>query len=116
MKKISDFISVIGSDRANLTINSSLYNIEAIHAACYAFTDRYHILVTIDDNTLVTVIFELKDKDYQSDIAKDIKEFSNAIIDHQVRLQLDHENGKIRDLIVAHAFSPFDIASKVINL
>lgn len=109
METVSGLISVIDSDHANIIIDTSLYELEAINAASYAFTSNYHILVTHKNGTSVTVIFELKNKASRRDVPEDIKEFINTVIDHQVRLQLDRANGKIRDLIVAHAFSPLDL-------
>jgi His-Xaa-Ser system protein HxsD len=116
LETISGFISQTDPTCANITIDGSLYNLEAINAACYAFTDNYHILITRKSNTSVTVIFEIKSKDSRRVICEDIKEFINAVIDHQVRLQLDLTNGKIRDLIVAHAFSPFDLHKETKSL
>jgi len=116
MKAISDFISVIGPAQANLTLSCSVYDKEAIQAASYAFTGNYHVLLTSGDNNSVTVIFELKNKDSNNNIVEDITEFANAIVDHQLRRQLEQENGKIRDLIVAHAFATIDLNNKVNNL
>ena len=113
MKNINDFISVIGATQANITIDTLLYDLQAIHSAGYAFTDRYFVLVTPDTNNSVTVLFESKEKGI--DITKDIKEFVNSLIDHQVRLQLDKANGKIRELIVAHAFSPLNLKKELKN-
>ena len=107
MQAISDFICDLGSGKANITINTSIYTIEAIHAATYQFTGSYHAIVTPNGDNSVTVIFEAKDK--ARDVSEDLKDFANALIDHQVRHQLDKINGRIRDLIVAHAFSPLDL-------
>ena len=114
MKAIADVISDAGSGRANITINTSIYAIDAVHAASYSFIDRYHVLVTQDDGDSVTVVFEAKDTG--RDITTDLKEFTNALLDHQIRLQLDRANGKIRDMIVAHAFSPLDLQKGVESL
>jgi len=116
MKKISDLITIINGEHANINIDNAIYDIEAINAACYSFTDNYHILVTCNDDTSCTVIFELKNKVSNKDIALDIKDFINNVIDHQVRLQLDRANGKLRDLIVRHAFSPIDLKKEVESL
>ncbi len=116
METISGLISVIDADRANIIVDSSLYDLDAINAASYAFTSNYHILATHKSDTSVTVIFELKNKTSKRDIPEDIKEFINAVIDHQIRLQLDRANGKIRDLIVAHAFSPLDLHKETKSL
>lgn len=106
---ISDFISVIEHGKANITIDCSIYERDAIHAATYGFTGDYHVLSKRSANDAVTVIFEAKNSNVGRDIEKDMRDFANAVIDHQVRLQLDRANGKIRDLIVAHAFSPLNL-------
>jgi His-Xaa-Ser system protein HxsD len=70
------------------------------------------MLITPATNDSVIIIFEAKNT--HKSIDGDIKEFLNTLIDHQIRIQLDKANGRIRDLIVAHAFSPFDL-KKVID-
>jgi His-Xaa-Ser system protein HxsD len=114
MKTISDFICDFGSGRGNIAVNTTIYNLEAIQAATYQFTGSYNILITANADNSVTVIFEAKDK--TKNVSEDLKDFANALIDHQVRYQLDKNNGKIRDLIVAHAFSPFDLHKKANSL
>jgi His-Xaa-Ser system protein HxsD len=111
MKAISDFITDAGSRRANITVNTAVYSLDAIHAASYPFISGYHVLITPDADSSVIVVFEAKGEG--SDITTDLKEFATSLIDHQVRLRLDQANGKIRDLIVAHAFSPLDLKKGV---
>ena len=114
MQAISEFICDSGSGQVNITVNTSIYSIEAIHAAAYHFTGNYHVLITPSADDSVTVIFEATDK--ARDVSEDLKDFANSLIDHQVRLQLDKTNGKIRDLIVAHAFSPLDLNKEIKTL
>lgn len=114
MQAISDFICDSGSGRGNITVNTNIYSLEAIRAATYQFTGSYHLLITPNADNSVTVIFEAKDK--ARDVSEDLKDFANSLIDHQVRLQLDKTNGKIRDLIVAQAFSPLDLNKEIKSL
>lgn len=114
MENILDFISEINQSQANITIDISIYDIEAIHAASYAFIDWYHILIEPKTDKSAIVLFEAKDK--TRNLTEDIKDFINSLIDHQVRLQLEKTNGKIRDLIVAHAFSPLDLKKETKSL
>ena len=109
MQAISDFIYDSGSGLINITIDTNIYALETIHVATYQYTERYHILITPNTDHSVTVIFDEKDKGKSEDVIKDLKDFTNSLIDYQVRRQLHKTNGKIRDLIVAHAFSPLDI-------
>ena len=114
MKAIVDFICDSGSGRGNITVSTNIYSVEAIHAATYQFTGSYHVLITPNSDNSVTVIFEAKDK--ARDVSEDLKEFANSLTDHQTRLHLDKTNGKIRDLIVAHAFSPLDLNKEIRSL
>ena len=114
MQAISNSICDSGSGRGNITVNTGIYSLDTIHAATYQFTGSYHVLITPHADNSVTIIFEAKDK--TRDVSKDLKDFANALIDHQVRLQLDRANGKIRDLIVAHAFSPLDLNKEIESL
>lgn len=114
MKSINNFIYDISPTQANITLDISIYDIEAIHAASYAFIDRYHIIIEPESDKLVMVLFEAKDK--TRSITEDIKDFATSLIDHQLRLQLEKTNGKIRDLIVAHAFSPLDLKKEIKSL
>ncbi|MEN6373397.1 MAG: His-Xaa-Ser system protein HxsD [Smithella sp.] len=114
MKSINNFIYDISPTQANITLDISIYAIEAIHAASYAFIDRYHIIIEPESDKLVMVLFEAKDKTRR--ITEDIKDFATSLIDHQLRLQLEKTNGKIRDLIVAHAFSPLDLKKEIKSL
>ena len=113
MKTISEFINVIDSSLANINVDTSIYGIDAINSASYAFTNDYYIFIKHLEGTFVTVIFELKDKASQRNIFEEIKIFINSVIDHQNRLQLERINGKIRDMIVRHAFSPFDLTKEI---
>lgn len=116
MKAISDYIYASEAGRANITVYTSIYSIDAINAATYCFLCNYHIIVNpvADNKNAVVVIFEAKN--LERDIQVDLKDFCNTLIDQQVRVQLDLTNGKIRDLIVAHAFSPIDLRQEVSSL
>lgn len=111
MRSISDFINDLDSGRGNITVHTSVYSLDAIHAAAYTFTGSYHVLITPNPDDTVTVIFESK-RDVK-DTIENLKNFANNLIDHQVRIQLDKTNGKIRDLIVKHAFSSIDLKKEI---
>jgi len=115
MQKLSDYFCDLSKGRANIILDKTLYDPVAINAAAYPFTGAYHVLVTPGDElNCVVVIFEAKVDG--RDINADLKDYCNSLLDHQVRFQLDACNGKIRDLIVAHAFSPLDLHKEVNSL
>ena len=87
-------------------IDLRLYASESIISACYKFTDRFfiHQKISSSSNQFVDVIFESKDKNDVSVL--DVKQFCNELIDQQVRYNMNHQFGHIRDLIVEEAFRP----------
>ncbi|RDD30558.1 His-Xaa-Ser system protein HxsD [Prosthecochloris sp. ZM] len=115
MREISDYFVDLSKKKANIVVDTTIYSLVAIRAAAYPFLSNYHILVTpSDDRHSVVIIFEAKLP--ERDINTDLKEYCNSLLDHQVRVQLDASNGKIRDLIVAHAFSPIDLQNEINSL
>ncbi len=57
---------------------------------------------TEDSNDCVSIRIQSRDRDINDDIAKKLVQ---SLVDHQVRLNLQKENGHIRDMIVEQAFS-----------
>lgn len=50
----------------------------------------------------------LRSKDDDGDVSSAIKIFCNELIEQQVRHDLQNRFGKLREIIVAHAFSPLE--------
>lgn len=95
-----------GENSLQIDVDLNIYAKEAINAACYKYTDKFWIHQQTTDNSNVRVIFEQK-KDSQDALTDDIaKQFSNDLIDQQLRIDVVKQNGHIRDLIVEEAFKP----------
>lgn len=91
----------------HVIIDSITYSKEAITAACYKFTDKYfiHQQTSPLDDKKIEIVFEAKDNNHPiSNFV--INSFCNELIDQQVRVNVNHEFGHIRDLIVEEAFKP----------
>lgn len=115
MQQLSDYLCDLGQGRGNVTVDITIYSIEAINAAAYPFLKNYHILVT-PDAILGSVVVLFEAKADGSDIMAVLKEYCNSLLDNQLRVYLESSNGKIRDLIVAHAFSPLDLQKETNSL
>ena len=111
MINFKDVIVVTDEVTANIKICTSIYSMDAIRAATYAFTDRYNIFITKGSPDEVVIVFE--SKGLNSHILNDLKDFSGVLIERQLRCQLEARNGKIRDIIVGHAFSQVDLHNAV---
>jgi His-Xaa-Ser system protein HxsD len=107
MVNFNDIIVITDGFTANIKISTSIYSIEAINEAAYAFTENFNILITKGDDDQVTIVFESKHN--SRDINNDLRGFAQVLHEYQIRHQLDARNGKIREIIVKHAFSQVDL-------
>lgn len=90
-------------------VDGSIYGEDALHRACYAFTDRAHIHLERDNDGRIVVTFApLGAASLMPEI---VAEFENALIDHRVRADLQRETAAIRDLIFRQAFVEADLST-----
>uniref|UniRef100_B8DIZ9 His-Xaa-Ser system protein HxsD n=1 Tax=Nitratidesulfovibrio vulgaris (strain DSM 19637 / Miyazaki F) TaxID=883 RepID=B8DIZ9_NITV9 len=82
-----------------------IYHRDAVLKASYLYTDRFYVKVSPLDEYHVRVAFEAKEG-ANVDCSKAAKNFCNDVLDQQIREDLAKTNGKIRDIIYKHAFSP----------
>lgn len=84
-------------------IDLAIFSIPAILRACYHFTDRCFVFVHRSGAEAVTVFLQTKSPELQGAIAAG--EFSNRLVDEQLRVTIAAETGAIRELVVAQAFA-----------
>jgi His-Xaa-Ser system protein HxsD len=99
-----------------IKLSKEIYQKDAIMAAAYKLTGACTILVKPFDEDTLGVVFEPKGEQDQSELEKIAKDFCNEVLDQQIRLNLEKSSGIIRDLIVKHAFSPFDLKKEIKSL
>lgn len=101
----------IVEDSLILRIDESLYRREALLRACYWFTDRCYIFIVRPTDGILEVHLRLKHSkpslehptpERLEDVAG---AFANALLDHQLRQEIENETGKLRELLVAKAFA-----------
>ena len=89
-----------------LEIDREVFSLDALLRASYKFTDRCHVFIHIHetrtDRWLIVIRGKTADEHDVSDIAGD---FSNELIDQQLRERLERQFGDVRTLIVAQAFA-----------
>lgn len=96
------------SDRSLvLHIDQRLYAKDAIAAAVYVFSDRFHILMETsnDDANFIDIILEPKDGS-SCEMERIVKELANELLEQQIRHYVENRFGNIRDEIVKAAFRP----------
>lgn len=87
-----------------------VYAKEAILAAAYLLTEKYLTVIneTESDHQIV-----IKSKDGNPVDSSIVESFVNNCLDEQLRIVLDKRTGKIRELIVKHAFKPLNIENEL---
>jgi|WetSurMetagenome_2_1015567.scaffolds.fasta_scaffold00300_10 His-Xaa-Ser system protein HxsD len=121
--ELSKMNFVIEDGRLCIYLFKLFYQREAIFAAAQTMTNKYYFEIKPYESEKVSVYLEpkepipLDDSEKIALLQSDAKHFCNTVLDHQVRLDLEKEYGKIRELIVRQAFSPItvDELSKELN-
>jgi len=96
-------------EKNNLIIvrfSKQLYENIAILTSAYKLTNRCDVQVNADNQNEYEVTFKPIYDSSIHDLQLIVDEFSRDIIDQQLRLDLDRQFGKIKELIVEHAFKP----------
>ena len=95
--------TIVRSDtEVTLLVDESVYCREAVLRACYWFTDRCYLFVSRPAPNRLAVSVRAKAPAALEALAGDL---SNALLDYQVRLDIERETHNLRELIVAKAFA-----------
>ena len=94
-----------------INLNSEIYSLDAIKRASYEYTDRCYILISQDNYGQISLSVTLKETAPNNTI----QELMNAILDHQIRIDLEQEFGSLRAILVAQALSPTEDIKVIIE-
>jgi His-Xaa-Ser system protein HxsD len=86
-----------------LLVDEDIYSKEALLRTCYWFTDRCYLFVSRAGPNRFSV--HIRAKAGQPALESISGDFENALIDHQVRQDIDRDTARLRELIVAKAFA-----------
>lgn len=96
-------------DGASIAVDLNVYALEVVLRACHAFTRDCYVFAHDADDGKVVVDFASKEGASLRELAG---EFSNALLDHALRLQIAAETQAIRELLVAQAFCEGDLLDR----
>jgi His-Xaa-Ser system protein HxsD len=100
--------SVAENGKILLTLAKEFYLREAVFAAAHKFSGVCDIEIFPVGEFEVGVRLALRSDVPECDLNTIAYNFSEELVDQQIRLDLDKRNGRIRKIIVQHAFSPID--------
>ena len=89
----------------SLDIDLTMYDLAAVLRACHRFTDRYYVSLARKTEQLASLQITAKDGSDASGVAG---EFSNALIEEQLRASIASETRVVRELIYRQAFVEAD--------
>jgi His-Xaa-Ser system protein HxsD len=90
-----------------LLVDENIYSKEALLRTCYWFTDRCYLFVSRPGPNQFSV--RIRAKAGLPSLESISGDFENALIDHQVRQDVDRDTARLRELIVAKAFAEGDL-------
>jgi His-Xaa-Ser system protein HxsD len=107
MKSTKEEATLVPGNILEILLNVNCYTREAITATAYNFSPEYIVtLKSKDKQNWVVHITTSKDKP-EADLISVGKKFLHELIDFQVRDDIERRTGKIREIIVEHAFASF---------
>jgi His-Xaa-Ser system protein HxsD len=84
-------------------VRTTVYPLESIYAACYAFIDRAYIRLDERPKQTIRVILDAKEPLGKDALRRLEGEFRNELLHHALRLKVSVSNQKIREYIVTRA-------------
>ncbi len=89
----------------DIEISDKTYCKEAVLECSYVFTDRCWVRITHSAGSTIKIRLEARHKNIS--LQGVVKEFRNALIDYQLRVDLEQKMRPLRELIIKKAFFPF---------
>jgi len=91
------------------TVDERVYSVEALLRTAYWFTDRAYLFISKPTEHTLRVHLKAKPATLESPksvaIGEIAGEFSNALLDNQLREGIEERTGKIRELLVMKAMA-----------
>jgi len=88
-----------------LAVDLSVFSQEAVLRTAYKLTDRCYLFVEREATAGGRLVVTFRSKADGTALQDLVGEFSNELIDQQLREQLAREAGPIREILVAQAFA-----------
>lgn len=100
-----------------IEVDPRIYSIPAVLRTAYWFTDRAYIFVSESGEHTLQVQFKNKPPTLESPVVHSLAdiagEFGNALLDHQLREEIEARTGKIRELLVLKALGEADVTREL---
>jgi His-Xaa-Ser system protein HxsD len=92
-----------------LTVDERIYSVDVVLRTSYWFTDRAYVFISKLNDHELQVHLKAKPRTLESPqsvpLADLAGEFSNALLDHEIRDRIEVRTGRIRELLVTKALA-----------
>lgn len=86
-----------------IIVSTELFEREPIQQALYEYSDLYFINMQPAEDGFVGITFTPKEDGFVDETL--IKNFSNRLIDYQIRKDIDKETSHLKDIITEYAYA-----------
>ena len=100
------------SEDHTLSLDTSIYSLEAIKKTAYKFADRASIIINPDADSKISLVFNFVGQNAKGDPKQIISDFCNELLDQDLREIVKKDTGALRNVIIAHAFSRTSLAEE----
>lgn len=113
--KFEEIIHQKSENEISFLIPVSVYSELVVLSAAYIFIDKCYVYLDKPSSDKFLVCLKLKDLKHNIDAFEG--EFLNELLNQKLQEKIDQETGKIRELLIAQAFSDVELVpeSKVPN-
>lgn len=99
-------------DGYGVSLDTTIYNLEAIKKAAYKFADRASLIIVPGPGTHVSIVFNFTAEHVDFEPEQIIGDFCNELLDQDLRGQIKKETEPLRNLLLAQAFSRTKLVDK----
>ena len=93
-----------------IQVDSAIYQLEAIQNAVHSYTCDFYVKMLTTVTGKIEIRFKVKkDLSRREDIESSLHEFSNTLIEYQIRFDLEKRFGNLREQVYQCAFAPITI-------
>ena len=89
-----------------IQIDNKIYDIEAIQSTVYKYTNKFYIKIYSITDDIIGVRFKEKIPQGKENVETTLHEFYNALVEYQIRFDLEKRFGNLREQIYQRAFAP----------
>jgi His-Xaa-Ser system protein HxsD len=90
--------------KIDISLDSAVYSLDAVKAACYRFLDKFAAEIELRENKILCHL-TFDESMSEALVNANLDNLKKEALDQDLRIRLKAETEPVRNLILAHAFS-----------